>query len=129
MTVPAGPDRDACYSSMSGSSMPPGTSGMPPTMAPPGAPDMAPPMGAPAITGKRPGGKMGNYGCGQPNRRKHVSCLRRLLDTTPHAATVRKGQKGMGLYGCGDKNRRKHVNCLRRLLDKHGPQLVGQGRK
>ena len=24
MTVPAGPDRDACYSSMSGSSMPPG---------------------------------------------------------------------------------------------------------
>ena len=87
------------------------------------------PPGAPAVTGKRPGGKMGNYGCGQPNRKKHVSCLRRLLDTTPHAATVRKGRKGMGLYGCGDKNRRKHVNCLRRLLDKHGPQLVGQGRK
>ena len=30
MTVPAGPDRDACYSSMSGSSMPPGAPGMPP---------------------------------------------------------------------------------------------------
>ena len=85
---------------------------------------MPPTMGAP---GKK--GKMGNYGCGQPNRRKHVSCLRRLLDTTPHAATVRKGPKGMGLYGCGDKNRRKHVNCLRRLLDQHGPHLVGQGRK
>jgi len=30
MTVPAGPDRDACYSSMSGSSMPPTTGGPPP---------------------------------------------------------------------------------------------------
>jgi len=30
MTVPAGPDRDACYSSMSGSSMPPGAPGMAP---------------------------------------------------------------------------------------------------
>jgi hypothetical protein len=34
MTVPAGPDRDACYSSKSGSSMPP--------MGDPNAPDMAP---------------------------------------------------------------------------------------
>ena len=182
MTVPAGPDRDACYSSMSGSSMPPGAPGMPP-----GAPGMPPTMGAPGMHGdtaalrackqikprgnkgklrnkkncfknlakslgakksaraewKRckqirpkgklgklrnkkncfrdlarslqhgpgptgapgmpptmgaPGkkGKMGNYGCGQPNRRKHVNCLRRLLDTTPHGATVRKGTKGLG---------------------------------
>ena len=108
---------------------PTGAPGMPPMGDASMAPPMAPPMGAPAITGKRPGGKMGNYGCGQPNRRKHVNCLRRLLDTTPHGATVRKGTKGLGKYGCGDKNRRKHVNCLRRLLDKHGPQLVGQGRK
>ena len=106
---------------------PTGAAGMPPTMGAPGG--MAPPTGVPAVTGKRPGGKMGNYGCFQKNRRKHVTCLRRLLDTTPHAATVRKGRKGMGLYGCGDKNRRKHVNCLRRLLDQHGPHLVGQGIK
>ena len=85
---------------------------------------MPPMMGAP---GKK--GKMGNYGCGQKKRQRHVNCLRRLLDTTSHAATVRKGKKGMGLYGCGQKNRRKHVNCLRRLLDQHGPHLVGQGRK
>ena len=91
---------------------------------PTGAPGMPPMMGAP---GKK--GKMGNYGCGQKNRRKHMNCLRRLLDTTSHAATVRKGKKGMGMYGCGQKNRRKHVSCLRRLLDKHGPHLVGQGRK
>jgi len=74
-------------------------------------------------------GKMGNYGCGQPNRKKHVNCLRRLLDTTPHGLTVPKGKRGLGKYGCGQPNRRKHVNCLRRLLDQHGPHLVGQGKK
>ena len=83
---------------------PTGAPGMPPMM---GAPGMPP--GAPGITGKRPGGKMGNYGCGQPNRRQHVNCLRRLLDTTPHAATVRKGKKGMGMYGCHDQKRRNLV--------------------
>jgi len=108
---------------------PGGTPGMPPTMGAPhmpptGAPGMPPTMGKP---GKK--GKMGNYGCGQKKRQRHVNCLRRLLDTTSHAATVRKGKKGMGLYGCGQKNRRKHVNCLRRLLDQHGPHLVGQGIK
>ena len=38
MTVPAGPDRDACYSSMSGSSMPPGSHD-----GPPGSHDGPPP--------------------------------------------------------------------------------------
>ena len=110
-------------------SMPPmgDHSGMPPMGDHSGM--MAPPTGAPAITGKSPGGKMGNYGCGQKNRRKHVNCLRRLLDTTPHGLIVPKGKRGLGKYGCGQKNRRKHVNCLRRLLDQHGPHLVGQGRR
>ena len=108
---------------------PTGAPGMPPMGDASMAPPMAPPMGAPAITGKRPGGKMGNYGCGQPNRRKHVNCLRRLLDTTPHGATVRKGTKGLGKYGCHDKKRRKHVNCLRRLLDQHGPHLAKGGKR
>ena len=97
---------------------PTGAPGMPPMGDASMAPPMAPPMGAPAITGKRPGGKMGNYGCGQPNRRKHVNCLRRLLDTTPHGLTVPrgKGKNALGRYGCGQKNRKKHVNCLRDLL-------------
>ena len=93
---------------------------------PTGAPGMPPMMGAP---GKK--GKMGNYGCGQKNRKKHVNCLRRLLDTTPHGLTVPrgKGKNALGRYGCGQKNRRKHVNCLRRLLDQHGPHLARGGKR
>ena len=93
------------------------------------------PPGAPAVTGKRPGGKMGNYGCGQKNRKKHVNCLRDLLGTTPLFDKVRhrkEGNKTRGLYGCSglkQGNWKKHTKCLRRLLDKHGPHLVGQGRK
>ena len=51
---------------------------------------MPPMMGAP---GKK--GKMGNYGGGQKNRKKHVNCLRRLLD-----------QHGPHLVGQGLKDRR-----------------------
>ena len=80
-------------------------------------------------------GKMGNYGCGQKNRKKHVNCLRDLLGTTPLFDKVRhrkEGNKTRGLYGCSglkQGNWKKHTKCLRRLLDKHGPHLVGQGRK
>jgi hypothetical protein len=114
------------------SGMPPmgNASGLPPMGNASGMPPMGDHTGMPAVTGKRSGGKMGNYGCGQKNRRKHVNCLRRLLDTTPHGLTVAKGKRGLGKYGCGQKNRRKHVNCLRRLLDQHGPQLAkGSGGK
>ena len=109
---------------------PTGAPGMPPMGDASMAPPMAPPMGAPAITGKRPGGKMGNYGCGQKNRKKHVNCLRDLLGTTPLFDKVRhrkEGNKTRGLYGCSglkQGNWKKHTKCLRRLLDKHGPHLA-----
>ncbi len=85
----------------------------------------------------KPGKKerLGNYGCGQKNRKKHVNCLRDLLGTTPLFDKVRhrkEGNKTRGLYGCSGLKQgkwKKHTKCLRRLLDKHGPHLVGQGRK
>ena len=67
---------------------------------------------------------LGNYGCGNPDRKTHVNCLRGLLDTTPYGLTVPKGKRGQGKYGCGQPNRRKHVNCLRRLLYEHGAHLA-----
>ena len=82
------------------------------------------------MTGDRPGGKLGNYGCGNKDRLKHVNCLRELLDTTPQSDKVRhrkEGNKTRGLYGCSglkDGNWEKHTKCLRRLLDKHGPELA-----
>ena len=87
---------------------------------------MPPMMGAP---GKK--GKMGNYGCGNKNKRKHVNCLRDLLDTTPLSDKVKHAKKGKkrGFYGCGNKNKRKHTNCLRRLLDQHGPHLAKGGKR
>ena len=70
---------------------------------------------------------LGNYGCGNPDRKTHVNCLRGLLDTTPYGLTVPKGPNGLGQYGCGKKagniKKRQHVNCLRRLLDEHGTHL------
>jgi hypothetical protein len=70
---------------------------------------------------------LGNYGCGNPDRKTHVNCLRGLLDTTPYGLTVPKGPIGLGQYGCGKKagniKKRQHVNCLRRLLDEHGTHL------
>jgi len=85
-----------------------------------------------ANKGPRRGGKMGNYGCGNKNRKKHVNCLRDLLDTTPLSAQVKHAKKGKkrGFYGCNglrDGKWKKHVNCLRRLLDQHGPELAQGG--
>jgi hypothetical protein len=85
------------------------------------------PPGVPAVTGKRSGGnKMGNYGCGNKNKKKHVNCLRDLLDTTPLSDQVKHAKKGKkrGFYKCGNKNKKKHTSCLRRLLDEHGPELA-----
>jgi hypothetical protein len=67
---------------------------------------------------------LGNYQCGNKDRKTHVNCLRAKLDSTPYGLTVPKGKRGLGKYGCGTKQRRKHVNCLRRLLDQHGPHLA-----
>jgi len=97
-----------------------------------GDPNMAPPTGAPAMTGDRPGGKLGNYGCGNKDRLKHVNCLRDLLGTTPQFGKVKhrkEGNKTRGLYGCGrlknlDEKWKEHTGCLRRLLDEHGPELA-----
>ena len=97
-----------------------------------GDPNMATPTGAPAMTGDRPGGKLGNYGCGNKDRLKHVNCLRDLLGTTPQFGKVKhrkEGNKTRGLYGCGrlknlDEKWKEHTGCLRRLLDEHGPELA-----
>ena len=67
---------------------------------------------------------LGNYQCGNPDRKTHVNCLRAKLDSTPFGLTVPKGKRGLGKYGCATKKRRKHVNCLRSLLDQHGPHLA-----
>ena len=67
---------------------------------------------------------LGNYECGNPDRKTHVNCLRAKLDSTPFGLTVPKGKRGLGKYGCGTKKRRKHVNCLRSLLDQHGAFLA-----
>ena len=63
---------------------------------------------------------LGNHGCGNPDRIKHVDCLRAKLDKTPLGKTVKMGPRGLGAYGCGNKDRKKHVNCLRAKLDKQG---------
>ena len=74
---------------------------------------------------------LGNYGCGNKDRKTHVNCLRGLLTSTPYGLTVPKGKNGLGKYGCGrkagNKTKRKHVNCLRRLLDQHGSHLAKGG--
>ena len=75
---------------------------------------------------------LGNYGCGNPDKRTHVNCLRALLSSTPFGLTVkasRPSQDGLGNYGCGNSNKRKHTTCLRRILDQHGAhlQVGGQG--
>ena len=69
---------------------------------------------------------LGNYGCGNPDKKTHVNCLRGLLSSTPHGLAVQQSSPsndGLGNYGCGNPNRRKHVNCLRGLLDQHGAHL------
>jgi hypothetical protein len=69
---------------------------------------------------------LGNYGCGNPDKRTHVNCLRALLSSTPFGLTVqasRPSQDGLGNYGCGNSNKRKHTTCLRRILDQHGAHL------
>jgi hypothetical protein len=87
-------------------------------------------MGAP---GKK--GKLGNYGCGNKDRLKHVNCLRDLLGTTSQFGKVKhrkEGNKTRGLYGCSGLkkgNWQKHTKCLRRLLDKHGPHLAKGGKR
>ena len=74
---------------------------------------------------------LGNYGCGNKDRKTHVNCLRGLLTSTDYGLTVPKGKNGLGKYGCGrkagNKTKRKHVNCLRRLLDQHGSHLAKGG--
>jgi len=69
---------------------------------------------------------LGNYGCGNKDKRTHVNCLRGLLSSTPHGVAVQQSspsKDGLGNYGCGNHNRRTHVNCLRGLLDQHGAHL------
>ena len=69
---------------------------------------------------------LGNYGCGNPDKKTHVNCLRGLLSSTPHGLAVQQSSPsndGLGNYGCGNRNKRIHVNCLRGLLDQHGAHL------
>ena len=69
---------------------------------------------------------LGNYGCGNPDKKTHVNCLRGLLSSTPHGVAVQQSSPsndGLGNYGCGNRNKRTHVNCLRGLLDQHGAHL------
>ena len=71
---------------------------------------------------------LGNYGCGNKNKRAHVTCLRSLLSSTPFGLTVQQSspsKDGLGNYGCGNKNKRKHTKCLRRLLDQHSTGMQG----
>jgi hypothetical protein len=63
---------------------------------------------------------LGNHGCANPDRIKHVDCLRAKLDKTPLRKTVKMGPRGLGSYGCGNPDRKKHVNCLRAKLDQQG---------
>jgi hypothetical protein len=68
---------------------------------------------------------LGNYGCGDKNKKKHVNCLRGLLSSTPYGLTVQQSspsKDGLGNYGCGNKKKKKHTTCLRRLLDQHGAE-------
>jgi len=69
---------------------------------------------------------LGNYGCGNPDKKTHVNCLRGLLSSTPHGLAVQQSSPsndGLGNYGCGNRDKRTHVNCLRGLLDQHGAHL------
>ena len=69
---------------------------------------------------------LGNYGCGNPDKRTHVHCLRGLLASTPYGLSVKQSNPssdGLGNYGCGNPDKRTHVNCLRGLLDQHGAHL------
>ena len=62
---------------------------------------------------------LGNYGCGNPDKRTHVHCLRGLLASTPYGLSVKQSNPssdGLGNYGCGNPDKRTHVNCLRGLL-------------
>jgi len=72
-------------------------------------------------------GALGNYKCGNSDRKTHVNCLRGLLDRTSYGFALKIGKRGPGGYDCGrqagNKTKRKHVNCLRRLLDQHGAHL------
>jgi hypothetical protein len=75
---------------------------------------------------------LGNYGCGNKDKRTHVNCLRGLLSNTPYGIGVKAnkpGRDGLGNYGCGNKNKKKHTKCLRRLLDQHagGPGMPPMG--
>ena len=73
---------------------------------------------------------LGNYGCGNPDSKTHVSCLRSKLDSTPYGLKVPKGRDGLGNYRCGgNKTKKQHVNCLRLLLDQHGANLATDGPK
>jgi hypothetical protein len=70
---------------------------------------------------------LGNYGCGNKDKRTHVNCLRGLLSSTPYGLTVQQSSPSkddLGNYGCGNSNKRKHTNCLRRHLDQHGAHLA-----
>ena len=75
--------------------------------------------GAPAVTAAG-NARLGNHGCGNPDRIKHVDCLRAKLDQTPLRQTVKMGPRGLGNYGCGNPDRKTHVNCLRAKLDQQG---------
>jgi hypothetical protein len=73
---------------------------------------------------------LGNYGCGNPDKKTHVNCLRGLLSSTPYGLTVQQSspsKDGLGNYGCGNSNKIKHTNCLRRHLDQHGAHLAAGG--
>jgi hypothetical protein len=73
---------------------------------------------------------LGNYGCGNPDKRTHVNCLRALLSTTPFGLTVMKAnpsKDGLGNYGCGNSDKTTHTTCLRSILDQHGAHLQTGG--
>jgi hypothetical protein len=55
---------------------------------------------------------IGMYGCGNPDKKKHIGCLRNKL-------RQQRGGKGKGgAFGCRTPDRKKHVDCLRAKLDK-----------
>ena len=104
MAVPAGPDRDACYSSKSGT--------MPPMTPPPGDHSAMSNLGAHCgeIQAKNEKKRM----------RKEVKCLRRALHEHKPTVKLRQTKDGLGGYGCGVKktgSKPAQIACLRGILD------------
>ena len=74
------------------------------------------------------GGK-GRGWCGDlPDPKKKILCLRKKLDQTPLGKTVKKGRRGIGLYGCGNPDKKKHIGCLvAKLRKQNGEKGNGRG--